>query len=275
MSGFIETLDKIFESTAWEMTPPPAYGLFHLSFTFIGIAVCILLAYKLRHLSERGHKTVLGCVGGFLILTEIYKQLFYYFYMSDNSYVWWIFPFQLCSVPMYLCIIALFLKPGPFRNGIYGFMTTYNLLGGLMAFIEPSGITHGYWTLTLHAYIWHMLLIFIGIYLIMSGHFAKTGKDYFHATLTFLALCIVAFSINVIFRDVSGGSINMFFVGPSNSSLAVFKDISQKFGWYISTALYIPTVMLGAFLVFLPAHIYAKKKSALSIEAPTQAVGIK
>jgi hypothetical protein len=74
MSGFTETLDKIFESTAWEMTPHPAYGLFHLSFTFIGIAVCILLAYKLRHLSERGHKTVLGCVGGFLILTEIYKH---------------------------------------------------------------------------------------------------------------------------------------------------------------------------------------------------------
>ena len=195
--------------------------------------------------------------------------------MSDNSYVWWIFPFQLCSVPMYLCIIALFLKPGSFRNGIYGFMTTYNLLGGLMAFIEPSGITHGYWTLTLHAYIWHMMLIFIGIYLIVSGRFAKTGKDYFHATLTFLALCIVAFSVNVIFRDISGGSINMFFVGPSNSSLAVFKDISQKFGWYVSTALYIPTVMLGAFLVFLPAHIYAKKKSALSIEAPNQAVGIK
>ena len=275
MSAFIEKLDKLVEATAWKMTPPPAYGLFHLSFTFIGIAVCILLACKLRKLSERGHKTVLGCVGGFLILTEIYKQLFYCFYMSDNSYVWWIFPFQLCSVPMYLCIIAIFLKPGPVRNGICGFMTTYNLLGGLMAFIEPSGITHGYWTLTLHAYIWHMLLIFIGIYLIMSGNFAKTGKDYWHATLTFLALCAVAFGINLIFRDASGGSINMFFVGPSNSSLAVFKDISKNFGWYISTALYIPTVMLGAFLVFLPAHIYAKKKTKRAPEVHAEAVKLK
>jgi hypothetical protein len=120
MSTFVESLDKFFESTAWKMTPPPAYGAFHLSFTFIGIAVCIFLAWKLRRLSERGHKTVLGCVGSFLILTEIYKQLFYYFFMNDNSYVWWIFPFQLCSVPMYLCIIAIFLKPGPLRNGIYG-----------------------------------------------------------------------------------------------------------------------------------------------------------
>jgi hypothetical protein len=153
-------------------------------------------------------------------------------------------------------------------------MTTYNLLGGIMAFIEPSGVTHGYWTLTLHAYLWHMLLIFIGIYLIISGRFAKTKKDYLHATLTFLALCVVAFSINVIFRDVSGGSINMFFVGPSNSSLAVFKDISQKFGWYVSTALYIPTVMLGAFLVFLPAHLYAKKKSSRQTESSFEAISV-
>ena len=77
MSVFVEKLDKILEATAWKMTPPPAYGSFHLSFTFIGIAVCIFLAYKLRNLSERGHKTVLGCVGTILILTEIYKQLFY------------------------------------------------------------------------------------------------------------------------------------------------------------------------------------------------------
>jgi uncharacterized membrane protein YwaF len=261
MSAFIQSLDKLLEATAWEMNPPPAYGVFHLSFTFIGVFICILFARKLRNLSERGHKIVLGSVGGFLALTEIYKQLFYCFYMSNNTYVWWIFPFQLCSVPMYLCIIAIFLKPGPVRNGVYGFMTTYNLLGGIMAFIEPSGITHGYWTLTLHAYIWHMLLIFIGVYLIMSEHFAKTRKDYFHATLTFLALCAVAFTINVIFWNASEGTINMFFVGPKNSSLAVFKDIAQNFGWYVSTALYIPTVMLGAFLVYLPAHIYAKKKA--------------
>ena len=260
MSRFIEALDQILEATAWKMTPPSSYGVFHLSFTFIGIVVCILLAYHLRNLSERGHKIVLGCTGGFLILTEIYKQLFYVFYMSDHSYVWWIFPFQLCSVPMYLCIIAIFLKPGHFRNGIYGFMTTYNLLGGIMAFIEPSGINHEYWTLTLHAYIWHMLLIFIGFYLIASGHCAKTKKDYLHATVTFVGLCILAFCINLIFWDASGGTINMFYVGPRYSPLAIFKDISLNFGWYVSTALYIPTVMLGAFLVFLPVHIYTKKK---------------
>ena len=266
MSSFSEILDKALEATAWEMTPPPAYGTFHLSFAIIGIALCFLLGYKLRNISERGNKIVLFSTGAFLILTEIYKQLFYYFYMANpegiNQYDWWIFPFQLCSVPMYLCIIAVFLKPGPVQNGIYGFMTTYNLLGGFMAFIEPSGITHSYWTLTLHAYIWHMSLIFIGIYLIMSGRCAKTKKDFLHAAITFVVLCAVAFCINLILWTPAGGDINMFFVGPRNSPLVIFSDIAKNFGWYVSTALYIPTVTLGAFLVFLPVHFYYKKKKS-------------
>lgn len=255
-------LESIMAATAWEMTKPAAYGPFHLTFTALGVFLCILIARKLRHVSERGNQIVLFSVGMFLAVTEIYKQLFYTFYLEDHTYNFGIFPFQLCSVPMYLCLIAPFLKPGKIRDGMYHFMTTYNLLGGIMAFIEPSGIVHGYWTLTLHAFLWHMMLVFIGVYLIASGRFAKTRRNYYSATVTFLVLAVIAFSINLIFWEASNGRINMFFVGPRNSSLMVFKDISKRFGWYISTLLYIPTVCLGAFIVYLPAHIYAKRKAS-------------
>jgi hypothetical protein len=143
---------------------------------------------------------------------------------------------------------------------MYHFMTTFNLLGGLMAFIEPSGIVHEYWTLTLHAFIWHMCLVFVGFYLIASGRCAKTRKDFLYAIITFLVLCVIAFCINLIFWEASKGDINMFYVGPRYSPLIVFKDISQKFGWYVSTLLYIPVVTLGAFIIFLPVSIFAKKK---------------
>ncbi len=264
MNGLDKFLYDFMTATAWTMEKPKAYGAFHLIFTFVGVLLCILAARKLRHISERGNRIVLFGVGIFLVLTEIYKQLFYYYYIGNGSYQWWIFPFQLCSVPMYLCIFASLLKKGKIQHGMFCFMTTYNLLGGIMAFIEPSGIVHEYWTLTLHAFIWHMLLIFVGAYLIASGRFAKTKKEFLSATVGFLALAVLAFSINLIFWDVSNGSINMFFVGPQNSSLAVFKQISEKFGWYISTLLYIPTVCLGAFLVFLPAYLYNKKKAKKS-----------
>lgn len=261
---------KLYEwmaATAWTMEKPKAYGAFHLIFTFVGVFLCILAARKLRRISERGNRIVLFGVGVFLILTEIYKQLFYYYYIGNGNYQWWIFPFQLCSVPMYLCILASLLKNRKIQNGMFCFMTTYNLLGGIMAFIEPSGIIHEYWTLTLHAFIWHMLLIFVGAYLLASGRFAKTKKEFRSATVVFLVLAAVAFSINLIFWKVSNGDINMFFVGPKNSSLLVFKQISEKFGWYVSTLLYIPTVCLGAFLVFLPAYLYNKKKEKANAPA--------
>ncbi len=264
MDGISSLLASWMQATAWTMERPTAYGGFHLTFAIIGLSICALLAWRLRRLNDRGNRILLLCVGIFLVLTEIYKQLFHYYFMENGSYAWWIFPFQLCSVPMYLCILAPLLKPGAIQKGMYNFMMLFNLLGGFMAFVEPSGICHDYWTLTLHAFIWHLLLVFVGLYLAFSGRGGKAIRDYRYAAITFIALCAVAFCINLTFFNVSGGSINMFFVGPANSSLIVFKDISERFGWYISTLLYIPVVCLGAYLVFLPMHLLQKRKQKVS-----------
>ena len=34
-------LERFIEATAWAMEKPKAYGPFHLTFTFVGLAVCI------------------------------------------------------------------------------------------------------------------------------------------------------------------------------------------------------------------------------------------
>ena len=44
--------------------------------------------------------------------------------------------------------------------------------------------------------------------------------------------------------------MNMFFVGPGNSHIIVFKQLSEWFGWYVNTSIYIFAVCLGAYLVF-------------------------
>ncbi|MBQ8859126.1 MAG: YwaF family protein [Clostridia bacterium] len=264
----METINKfltdLMTATAWTMEKPKAYGSFHLTFTIVGFAVCVLLAYLLRNLGERGNRRLLTSVGLFLIITEVYKQLFYTYYIGGGEYQWWIFPFQLCSIPMYLCVIAPWVKSKRLSRAMYAFMTTFNLLGGFITFFEPSGIVHGYWTLTLHAFIWHMALVFIGFYLVASGRGATEKQHLVGAILTFLVLCVVAFCINLLFWGPSNGSINMFFVGPKNSSLIVFKQISEAAGWYVSTLLYIPAVCAGASLFFLPVYLWNKKKKSAS-----------
>ncbi|MDO4543103.1 MAG: YwaF family protein [Clostridia bacterium] len=256
----MDWLREFFLWTAWKMEKPQAYGAFHLTFFLGGLTVAILLSFLLRKTDEKQNRRVLLICGLFLMISELYKQLFYYYVMGGGSYQWWIFPFQLCSVPMYLCVLCAFLKEGRVRQVCYDFLLAFNLMGGFIAFLEPSGLMHEYWTLTLHAFIWHMMLVFVGLYLGISGRAGKRLSDYFRAALLFLGLAVAAFLINLLFWEVSKGSINMFYVGPRTSPIAVFKDIAANFGWYVNTPLYLFCLCLAGFLFFLPFRLWNRRK---------------
>ena len=93
---------ELMQLTAWGMEKPKAYGAFHLVFMIGGLFLCVLFAFLLRKASDKANKIIIFSCGAFLAVCEVYKQLFYTFYIGEGSYQWWIFPFQLCSVPMYL-----------------------------------------------------------------------------------------------------------------------------------------------------------------------------
>ena len=257
MRSFIEELLRM---TMWPMTKPPAYGAFHISFTLIGFALCYFAAWKLRKLGEKGSRALLFGCGAFLLITELYKQLMYYYCLGDAGYDWDILPFQLCSIPMYLCLAAPLLKKGRVQNALYSFMAYFNLLGGAISFAEPSGLLHSWWTLTFHSLLWHMCLVFIGLFLIFSGRAGKKITDYSDAAKVFLLLCGEAFIINITLRELSDGAVNMFFIGPSNNPIIVFSAIAEHFGWFAATAVYIPAVCLGAYLIFALNRIISEKR---------------
>ena len=244
-------LEAFFESIASPIEPPPAYGVFHILFTLIGFSVCGFSAWKLRNTSDKVASRILFFCGLLLSLSEVFKQFFCYYVIADNTYHWGEFPFQLCSIPMYMCLFAPFLKPGKIQRAIYSFMVLYNLLGGAIAFTEPSGLLHGHLFLTIHSCIWHMFLVFVGLLLCFSKRGGTKKTDYIPATVTFVALCAIAFILNCIVQIGLGEDMNMFFVGPGNSPIIVFKQFSEWFGWYINTPIYMFAVSLGAYLLFV------------------------
>lgn len=259
-----EVLDTFFESMAWPMEKFPAYGAFHILYTLIGFAVCGITAWKLRGVRDKTAGWILFGVGLVLIVSEAFKQLFYYFAMMDNRYSWGDFPFQLCSIPMYLCMVAPWLKPGKLQRGMYSFMVLFNLLGGAISFTEPSGLLHDRWFLTGHALLWHTMLVFIGLFLCFSKRGGNQKGDYKGAVLTFLALSLMAFCMNVFVQNVLGESMNMFFVGPGNSPIVVFKQFSQWFGWYVNTPIYLFAVCLGAYIVHILIYLAQNKRLPFS-----------
>ena len=79
---------KILEMTAGTMEPIKAYGLFHIAYFVIGVALSLFIAYKFRKICVKKLNKVIFFIGLFLFITEIYKQLFYTYYIGSGSYQW-------------------------------------------------------------------------------------------------------------------------------------------------------------------------------------------
>ena len=168
----MDILRKLMEATLCPIDKPSAYGLFHILFCLITIIAFVLICYFSRKCSDKTFRIVMLSVGTFLILAEIYKHFYYalaYNYDGTISvkYEWDIFSFQLCSVPMYLSFAIGFMKKSKLRNTICEYLVSIGFLSGIMAYLEPSGILHDDLFKLLHSSIWHALLIFIALFIIL------------------------------------------------------------------------------------------------------------
>ena len=134
-----EFFTRLLELTAWPMTPPQPFSSFHLYFFLSGGFLAVFLAWRLRHLKEDSRLRLLSLLELILALSEIYKQLFLTLIVGHGTYDWWYFPFQLCSLPMYFCLILSFL-PSSSRQILYTFLYTYNLPGAILVFVWPEGL---------------------------------------------------------------------------------------------------------------------------------------
>ncbi len=250
-------MEALLEATAWPMEKPAAYGAFHLITTAVLLVVTVFVAWRLRHASDRQNRVILAAVGFFLLLTEVYKIAFH---MTVNPYDWGFFgafPFQLCSVPMYLSLVCAVCRNERLNSWLYEFMFAVNMFGGLMAFIEPSGIQHAYITLTAHAYVWHMLLIFLGLYLFFSKGACTDRGSYKKAAVVYLVSCAVAQGFNLIF----GERVNCFYISPYRQSpLAVFKDIYAACGWVVNMVLLIVALLLASAVVYYVGYYCRQPK---------------
>ena len=233
-----------------EMAPPPAYGLFHIILIVVGLSLCITLAWICRRFDEKKNKILILSFAGALIASEVFKQLFLFCVIEGGTVSWGEFPFQMCSMPMYLCPLAIFAKSETVRRACYGFMMCFNLIGGIAGALEPSGIFLEQVPLTVHAILWHYSLVFLGFYIIFSRRAGSTKRDYLDVLKLFLILCYIAFVINTLIGLATGESVNMFFVGPNPSPLIVFETIARRWGWTACAMIYIPLTAAAAGVVF-------------------------
>ena len=203
-------------------------------------------------------------IGLLLMASEIWKQLTLTFVLHGGAYQWSYIPFQLCSVPMYLCILIGLSERvkglRAIRRTSIFFLSDYTLMSGIVTFLDTSGLHYGYAPLTIHSYIWHIVIAGVGIY---SGlKLARSGKvtvrDFLPCTVLFLLLCAAAEVINLSFDRY--GVVDMFYINPHYYvNQIVFNDLAHIIPNNIVIVLYILCAISAAFVVHLCWRAYSQR----------------
>ncbi|WP_302327852.1 YwaF family protein [Enterocloster lavalensis] len=256
-----DLIQRFFQAAAWPMQTPVPYSPFHLCAAALGVFVAVRAA---RKLASAPKERVLFACGSILAASELLKQGFLYYVVNGRSYDWWYFPFQLCSIPMYLCLIFPLLSgPGMARarRAVCTFIQDFGLLGGVMALAEPSGLFHPYWALTLHGLCWHFMLIFLGLYCAGSGGAGRERAAYLDTLPLFAACCAVAMLINVAAHPY--GNADMFYISPyyPNGQI-VFHQIALEIGITAGNLIYLTGVALGGWICHVACRRFAHRRAS-------------
>lgn len=250
-------MSQLLKKMAWPMTTPKPYSFFHIAFSLTGI---LLAAFAADHMAKKWKRNpskairVMVLCGAILAFGEIFKQLFLYVVVNHGHYDWWYFPFQLCSTPMYLCLFLPIIKRYPsIRLTFCTYLQDFCLLGGIMALLEPSGLFHPYWVLTLHGLIWHIILIFLGLYSGLSGVCGYGKREYAKSLLLLGAFCLMASGINIATK----GQADMFYISPYYPVTQIFfHQISLSLGTPAGIIIYLASICLGGFLIHISMDFY-------------------
>jgi hypothetical protein len=137
---------------------------------------------------------------------------------------------------MYLCVLIP-LTRGRLREAILCFLSSYTLIGALAALIIPEDFLRRQAPLTAHGFIWHGLLLFISLVIIMSNRFAGTrgsAIDFGRATALYACMCLIAVLINCACEPYMQAYIGehsyaaMFYLNPYHLSPQPLVDAVQK-----------------------------------------------
>lgn len=199
----------------------------------------------------RDTRNVFLITGIVMLACETAKQLILTLY--GDGYQFWYLPFQLCSIPMYAAVLAGAVKKGNFTDACESFIGTFGLLAGIMAFFDTSGFHYDIPILTVYSYVWHILLIMLGIY----ANVVRRSFRFIPPMLIFLVSAGIAELINYICRNEL---INMFYINPKYMMAQIgFRMLVEPLGNTAAILIYIAGIAVGAGIINAAAWLIRRR----------------
>lgn len=260
--------EKILYFLQGEMTPPVSYGWFH--FLCIGLTVLsIFCLYKIKDkYSDKQLKIVLGIYGIVALILEILKQLIWSFNYDPVSnlitwsYQWYAFPFQLCTTPMYVSVICLFLNRTNFRKSLLSYMSFVTILGSIMTIIIPDSCFTSDILVNIHTMWLHCGSLVVSLYLILTNEVEINKNNLLNSIIVFFSFVMFAEILNIlvyISGILNGQTFNMFYISPYFTSvLPVYNTIQGLVPFPIFLSIYVISISLGSVIVYFILKVIKK-----------------
>ena len=226
---------------------PGMFSWFHFLWLGIMIVACVVMGLTVaRKHSSKADRITVSVFSVILIGCEVFKQLFWFAYY--DYYRFEIFPFQFCSVPIYVAIAAAVMPWDKAREICYRFLAFYGIIGGLAVMVVPSAVLYTYFVpMSLHAMLWHTVLVVMGVYLIISRGYGKCLKEMYAPAI--MLLCFIALAIvgNILVYHLhlntpacqEGDNLSMFYISPYYPTQLPLLGVVQEFSYPLFVVCYL------------------------------------
>lgn len=249
---------------------PGLYGWYHIMWLAITVAVAVGLCLWQKKVPADRQRMVVLITAVVVVILEIYKQINYSFSYADGisfSYQWYAFPFQFCSTPMYVGLLAGLLPKGKVSNALMSYLATFAVFAGLCVMIYPGDVFVDTVGINIQTMICHGSMVWIGIYLLHSGKVKLEHKTVLKGAVVFAVCVILAVTMNEIAYQtglLESHTFNMFFISPyCTPSLPVYSLVQGVVPFPWSLVIYIVGFTLASWIILLVAmgiSKLAKKK---------------
>lgn len=251
-----------------QMKTPTAFGFYHWLW-LLAMIITIVLLCRIKH-NEKNLKKILLIYALVSIVLEGLKAISWSFNYDEVTniikfdYPWYTFPFQLCSTPIYVCLICYFLKRRKLRTTLLSYISFVTILGSISTIFMPDSCFTDEILININTMWIHYGAFVVSVYLLIKDE-VKVNKLNLKRALTVFLICTsIALLLNIIVYNVNilnGETFNMFYISPYFiSSLPVFDVIQQNVPYIIFLLTYLLALSLGSLIIYFVAKNLKKIK---------------
>ena len=241
------------------MTTPTGYGWFHLMWwAFVWIAAVGLCLWHKRSGNPRRTTNVVLIVAVTVLLLEVYKIINFGFEYEDGvsfSFPWGSFPWQFCSTPMYIGLLAGIIRKGKVHDALCAYLATFAIFAGTAVMVYPGDVFISTIGINIQTMICHGSMITIGVYLLYSGHVKLEHKTILKALPVFVTTLCIAMVMNEVAHANGLDGFNMFYISRHEPGhLPLYGDVQNMLSCYpLELMIYIVGFTIAAYLMLLIA----------------------